>query len=806
MGLSEKAAAQTCAPDTSSYNIKICLPGASSTSPVRVQAAVHSPQSPLTHVKVYVDHVEVYAADVTANTFTIDQQFTMPLGTRYLVVQSWNSSGMVKQAAKFVSVTSGTSACPKSSVDMTVTICAPQNGATVAAPIRVLASSFSTSAVVHTKVYLNHQEVHAVDRDEVDTSVPAASGTHWLVVQSWDAAGRVFSRGHAVTVSSSGGCDAGTVNNTVTICQPTEAATVASPFRLLAKAFSTSPVTYMRVYVDGANIAFEGPVSQIDTNLTLGAGAHNLVVVAWNSLGQAFTASRNITVSGGCALPSTNLSVSICTPGEGSTVQNPVRVSARARSDASAITAFRIYVDNQDVFTQSGNTNSLDKELVLQPGTHRLVVVAWNAAGQAIASPARTFTVAKGLEQLKHIVILYQENRSFDQYFGQLNAYRQRNGIPGTVDGLPANASNPSYDGTSQVAPFRLNTVCHENVSPAWNEHHVQANRDFPASDDYRMDGFVYSAAHYARQETAAGNGYADLDGLRAMGYYDETHLPYYYFLASQFATSDRWYSPAPTRSAPNRMYSFAATSVGHAYEPTQPVNARTIFDLMEAAGVSWKVYYTDTDSAGLPVTFANYFSGFLAKYSHRVAPLSQYFTDAAAGTLPAVAWVESGYLSGLDEHPGNSIQSGAKHVQGIVGALMQGPAWKDSVFILTFDEAGGLFDHVPPAAAVSPDGIPPTDLKPGDIGGDFTRTGFRLPLLVVSPFARKHHVSHTVADFTATLRLIQRRHALPSLTQRDAAQMDMTEFFDFAAPPWVTPPNIPAQPTNGPCYYDRLP
>jgi len=137
----------------------------------------------------------------------------------------------------------------------------------------------------------------------------------------------------------------------------------------------------------------------------------------------------------------------------------------------------------------------------------------------------------------------------------------------------------------------------------------------------------------------------------------------------------------------------------------------------------------------------------------------------------------------------------------------MSSVSWKDSVFILTYDEAGGLYDHVPPMATVSPDGLPPSDLQPGDVcttgGGancDFTSTGFRLPLLVISPFTRKNFVSHTPADYTAILKLIETRFQLPSLTRRDAAQMDMTEFFDFQNVPWATPPSPPVQVTTGVC------
>jgi phospholipase C len=143
----------------------------------------------------------------------------------------------------------------------------------------------------------------------------------------------------------------------------------------------------------------------------------------------------------------------------------------------------------------------------------------------------------------------------------------------------------------------------------------------------------------------------------------------------------------------------------------------------------------------------------------------------------------------------------------------MTSTSWKDSVFILTFDEAGGLYDHVAAQPAVSPDGIKPKDLLLGDICTqttgptcDFTYTGYRLPLIVVSPYAKKHYVNHNVADFTAILKLIETRFKLASLTKRDAAQINMTQFFNFNFPPWMTPPTPPAQNTSGACYLNQLP
>ena len=129
---------------------------------------------------------------------------------------------------------------------------------------------------------------------------------------------------------------------------------------------------------------------------------------------------------------------------------------------------------------------------------------------------------------------------------------------------------------------------------------------------------------------------------------------------------------------------------------------------------------------------------------------------------------------------------------------------------IFTYDEGGGFYDHVSPQPMPSPDGIAPLDLVPGDVcdstgttgGGtcDFTWTGYRVPLIVISPFAKKNYVSHTVFDYTAILKLIETRFNVPALTKRDAAQADMSEFFDFVNVPWVTPPTPPVQATAGQC------
>ena len=402
-------------------------------------------------------------------------------------------------------------------------------------------------------------------------------------------------------------------------------------------------------------------------------------------------------------------------------------------------------------------------------------------------------------QNINHIIFMIQENRSFDHYFGHLNAYRVRHGLPPDVDGTPADASNPAGNGAGIVAPFHLTTQCLENVSPSWDESHTDINASDPPAltlSATPMDGFVKTAAKFA-----SDTGLNDTQGLRAMGYFDEREIPFYYFMATQFAISDRWFSPAPTRTQPNRMFAIAATSDGLVYPPKTGTDRLTIFDLLQNAKVSWRVYAIDPKASTLEP-----FPVFEA-HPEAVVPASQFFSDVAAGNLPAVAFIDTGFESGEDEHPPTPIQPGAAQVARFVKALMSSPSWKDSVFILTFDEGGGFYDHVPPMPTVNPDGIKPQDLLPTDIHGDFTFSGFRVPVIVISPFAKPHYVSHLPMDYTAILKLIETRFSLPNLTARDASQPDMSlEFFDFEGAPWRNPPTPPAQPVDAPCYFDHLP
>jgi phospholipase C len=392
---------------------------------------------------------------------------------------------------------------------------------------------------------------------------------------------------------------------------------------------------------------------------------------------------------------------------------------------------------------------------------------------------------------LKHIIYMFQENRAFDNYFSKMNEYRQIHGISdNAVDERNPNVALPDIAG-QPITPFHFETECHENLQPSWNSQHYDYDRG-------KMDNFLKSG-------NAIGTSTYDPNGTRAIGYYDWTDLPYYYDLAFKFATSDRWFSPVLGPTDANRMYTYGATSLGWTSSPYPPSGGfpnYTIFDLLDRAGISWKYYYQFASPLHIPVW------SIYQKDAGKFVPSSNYFTDLnSTSTFPQVAFIEEG---GFDEHPKpnpgttngttESVQQGELTIRGFINALMKSPVWTSSAFILSYDEGGGLADHVVPATLVPPDGIPPKVTIGQDASGLFNMSGVRVPVTVVSPWTKPHLVSHVVRDHTAILKFIETRFSLPPLTARDNASDNMTEFFDFTAPSYLTPPTLASPVTSGAC------
>lgn len=659
-----------------------------------------------------------------------------------------------------------------------------------------------------------------------------------------------------------------TTDKTVNICSPASGATVGSPVQFLAAARDNEhPVTFMALYVDTIRKATSSTAS-LSASVALTAGGHTAIVRAWDSTGFFFSSTENFTV--GTVNPGPTVTISA----------NPTQISSGQSSTltVTAQNATQVVVTN-NVDNSSTTMASSGGTLTVSPTQTTTYKATASGANGTSASATATVTVATSgsITAVNHIIFMLQENRSFDSYFGMLNPYRKAHGWnigddghEYDVDGIDDKLSTiTNVDDEGQAFNlFHATSTCLDDMSSAWLESYGDISRyDFTTTRKISLDGFVHTAEGIAK--TGSGSGqFTDFTGERAMGYYMDTtssgapELNYYYFMASQFAVSDRWFSPVASKTIPNRLATLSGgTTQGYVFDPgfddhAPQLTAQTIFQLLDGHGVSWKLYYSHTDSDGSPSTAFKYFT-YSGKYIFRnssgaivvdgthIAPISQYFTDAQNNTLPQFAFIETNF-GVSDEHPGSgqSILTGQQQVAKIVNALMFSPSWQDSVLFLGFDEAGGPYDHVPPVPgftnqnttmplvsvegdvnpiAVNPDGFLPCqpttagvftnhcDLRPSSPGanpndvaaqkGFAAQIGFRVPNLIVSPFARRHYVGHLAMDHTAVMHFVEERFNLPALTKRDAAQPSLLDFFDFTNKPWATPPpqaDVPVPPAVG--------
>ncbi|HLK00645.1 MAG TPA: alkaline phosphatase family protein [Streptosporangiaceae bacterium] len=368
--------------------------------------------------------------------------------------------------------------------------------------------------------------------------------------------------------------------------------------------------------------------------------------------------------------------------------------------------------------------------------------------------PAGTDTIP----QVEHIVVLMMENHSYDNRLGMLRR-RGANGFRLGRDGKPTAASRYA-NGDVQHA-FRMPTTCQiSTVSQNWHSSHVQY-------DNGKMDGFVIAS------------------GPESMGYWQAEDQPFYYSLARIFPISDAYHASVLGQTYPNRRYLLAATSIGQVNDtlPGQsdyPPNG-TIFDLLDAHGVSWKDYYSSLPSAFL------YPRLYVKNNGTKVVPIGDFFKDAASGRLPGYCLVEPDYGQQSEENPQN-VAEGEAFAAKVINALMHGPAWDRTLLIWTYDEHGGWYDHVPPPAAIAPDSIPPAGVTRYD---GFSRLGFRVPFAIVSPWARRNYVSHVVRDHTSILKLVETKWNLPALTYRDANASAPLDMLDLRRPSFTSPPAL---------------
>ena len=450
---------------------------------------------------------------------------------------------------------------------------------------------------------------------------------------------------------------------------------------------------------------------------------------------------------------------------------------------------------------------------------------ATDASGNVTTASTTINVVAPGgfQDKIKHIFIYMQENRSFDHYFGRLGDYRARTqGLPATdIDGQDLNLILTDKNGARYKA-FHQPTVCVDIASPGWNESHFFA---------HRKSGGPWAMDQWLKQATDSQAGYTggrDPRYTRSIGYFNEKELPYYYELATQFATSDRQFASVMGPTVPNRMYLFTGTSFGHirpdddlkAQNPDKRWNQLTFFEWMtqKNPALKWKYYYQNGSvyladynvwTRGSDPSSTDTAAKTTVGRVRNISELYTFLADPNADTLvPSIVFIEQDPPDFFNEHPSNpyGMQPGANNTKKILDALMKSAAWKSSVFILLFDEAGGFYDHVAPASVPDPDGIAPI-FKTGDLTKgpapeslpyNFTQSGLRVPFVVISPWVKKNFVSHTPREHTSILAFIESRFSLPPLPSgrdRFYSTDDMMEFFDFNNPSWLTPPPLPDQP-----------
>jgi phospholipase C len=328
---------------------------------------------------------------------------------------------------------------------------------------------------------------------------------------------------------------------------------------------------------------------------------------------------------------------------------------------------------------------------------------------------------------ISKIVIVFQENHTFDNYFG---TYPGADGTAGKSVQLPIVKGGPPT-----AVPTHSTTLTPADLTHSW----ASAHADY---DSGKMDGFVYSEGS---QSTLA--------------YFDQTDIPRYWALANSYVLCDRYFTSVMSESAPNHLYLVAAQCGGltsDAVPSTLPFPP--IFAQLDSHAVSWKVY-----------GFSAWYESFEYVQKNPAAkarffPSAQFATDVANGSLADVSWIIG--AAGGDEHPAANVQTGQNGVlDDVINPLGQSAYWPSTALFLTWDCYGGFYDHVPPTQV------------------DSFGYGFRVGCIVVSPFARKGFVDHTVNDHTSILKFIETQYGLQPLSTRDAQAGDLSEAFDFTSP-----------------------
>jgi len=400
--------------------------------------------------------------------------------------------------------------------------------------------------------------------------------------------------------------------------------------------------------------------------------------------------------------------------------------------------------------------------------TRRGLLMGAAAAAGALAAatwgrrPAAAALPPPATSGIDHLVVVTMENRSFDHLLGWLP------GANGRQDGLSFLDAQGQPHATHRLAPD-FQGCGHPDPDHSYAGGRVEY-------DGGACDGWLRAGAN----------------DEYAIGYYTGSDLAFLGSVAGDWTTLDGYFAAIMAETYPNRIYLHAAQT-DRLSNTTTISTLPTIWDRLAAAGVSGRYYYSDVPILAL----------WGSRYAGIGRPFASFLADCAAGTLPAVSYVDPRFLdeqSGTsgDDHPHADIRNGEAFLNSVYSAVTRGPSWPRTLLVITYDEWGGFFDHVPPGVAT----VPPADAAAGSDG----RRGFRVPCLLVSPWARRQTVSSALLDHTSILRTIEWRWGLAPLTVRDANAGNLADVLDLSAADLHAPAYaVPPGPFGAPCVGDTV-
>ena len=403
-----------------------------------------------------------------------------------------------------------------------------------------------------------------------------------------------------------------------------------------------------------------------------------------------------------------------------------------------------------------------------------------------------------GFAKIQHVIVIMQENRSFDHYFGT---------FPG-ADGIPAGVCNPDVDGGC-VAPFHDTN----DINAGGPHGSGSATADINGG---KMDGFVLQQVNAQKGCTDPNNpNCAGSNRRDAMGWHDDREIPNYWAYAKAFVLQDRMFEPNASWSLPSHLFMVSGWSA-HCTVAGDPMSCVSDLDLsikqvltynyawtditylLHKRNVSWRYYLAEgtepdcdnnlmecppiAQQANVPSIWnplPQFDTVKQAGQLGNVVALEQFYLDVKGGQLPAVSWiVPNGALS---EHPPSSVHIGQAYVTGLINTIMQSPYWGSTAIFLTWDDWGGFYDHVPPPVV------------------DGMGYGLRVPGLVISPYAKQGYIDHQTLSFDAYLKFIEdaflggqrldpatdgRRDSRPFVRENAAQLGDLANDFDFNQAP----------------------